>query len=172
MRGYSNFLRSRQIHTPQLTLLKEGSSFLSPVLQLDYNLNLVLVLKYTVILFTSVLLFLTHYSDITEMISSYQGQTDRADIAAEAPKINISAEELNKQFSPIAESYNLSEPIIFYFVVNETGKIQNPSLSESYDYEVSQEIIDLIKSAGVKPGTVSGKPTSNGIGLMLNPHNS
>lgn len=126
-------------------------------------------MKYTVILFTSVLLFLTHYNDIAEMINSYHNQIDRADITAEAPKINISVEELNKQFIPIAESHNLSEPVIFYFVVNETGKIKNPSLSDRYGSVVSREIIDLIKSAGVKPGMVSGKPTSNGIGLKLDP---
>lgn len=126
-------------------------------------------MKYIIILFTSVLLFLTHYNKVKQIILSFQNQTERVDDLAKAPQISISVEELNKKFLPIAENHNLSEPVTVYFVVNESGNIQNARFSESYNPGVSEEILELIKSAGVKPGTISGKPTSNGIGLMLEP---
>ncbi len=124
------------------------------------------------ILFTSVLLFLTHYNKVKQVLSSLQNQLEREEISAKAPQLSISAKELNKQYDSIAETHNLSEPITVYFVVNESGNIQNARFSESYNSDVSEEILKLIKSAGAKPGTISGKPTSNGIGLMLEPNNS
>lgn len=129
-------------------------------------------MKFFILLFTTGLLFISHYDKIRKIVSSSQTYANRADLTATAPKLEISSDELDKHFSPIAEKYNLTGSVVIHFIVSEEGAIRHPSLPDMEDPGVSKKIIELIETAGVKPGMVSGKPTSNGMCLELSPDKS
>lgn len=121
-------------------------------------------MKFILILFSTVLLCISNYDKIELLISA---ASDDNKIIAKAPKIHISGEDLNRQYTSIADLYNLSEAVEVHFIVNELGEVKDPDFSNIDDGKAAGEIIDLIESEGITPGSVSGKPTSNGIGLTL-----
>lgn len=129
-------------------------------------------MKFFLLLFTTVLLFISHYDKVRQIVLFSQEYVYKTDLTATAPKLEVTGDELDEQFFPIAEKYNLTRSVVIHFIVSDKGEIKHLSFSDMQQPGVSEKIIKLIETAGVRPGMISGKPTSNGMCLKLNPNKS
>lgn len=115
-----------------------------------------------------VLFVLGNYEKIQHLASnSRQALSEQEQIQTKAPTIRLSGDELNRRFGAIAASYDLSEKVDVLFIVNERGEIKNPEISGVDNPRATGAIIDLLKSADITPGSVSGKPASIGMAITL-----
>lgn len=84
-----------------------------------------------------------------------------------SPELETSIEDLNTQYTEIAETYNLPKTVIVHFIVDVNGDIRELSFVNVNNSEAHLKITDLIQSIDTKPGSVSGRPVSMGMGLTL-----
>lgn len=123
--------------------------------------------KYLLLIFTIALLVINQKETIQTILSPADSFNYEEKTIIKSPEIKTPLDSLNNRYTTIANKFNLPKSMNVHFVVDEKGYIRDPSFEEVDNSTAALKLIDLIYSAEVDPGSVSGKPVSMGTGLRL-----